>query len=37
MSEMKKKLSSTAYGEIKGEEYVPFIPTSDVMPETTGY
>lgn len=37
MSETKKKLSSKAYGNIKGEEYVPFIPTSEVMPETTGY
>jgi putative OPT family oligopeptide transporter len=32
-----KKLSVTAYGGIKGEDYVPFIPTSEVMPETTGY
>jgi len=34
---MKKKLSINAYGGIKGEDYVPFIPTSEVMPETTGY
>ncbi|MBD8047836.1 OPT family oligopeptide transporter [Clostridium faecium] len=37
MSEEKKKLSHTAYGECKGEEYVPFVPTSVAMPETTGY
>ena len=34
---MKKKLSINAYGGIKGADYVPFIPTSEVMPETTGY
>lgn len=34
---MKKKLSINAYGGIKGEDYVPFIPTSEVMPEMTGY
>ncbi|MFD3155754.1 OPT family oligopeptide transporter [Haloimpatiens sp. FM7330] len=33
--EQKKKLSHTAYGGIKGEEYVPFVPTSVAMPETT--
>lgn len=33
----KKKLSSTAYSGCKGEDYIPFVPTSDVMPETTGY
>jgi len=37
MSEIKKKLSSDAYGGIKGDEYVPFVSTSEVMPETTGY
>ena len=38
MSEIiNKKLSSNAYGGIKGEEYIPFVPTSEVMPETTGY
>jgi len=37
MSEMKKRLSINAYGGIKGEDYVPFIPTSEVMPEMTGY
>ena len=35
--ENKKRLSVTAYGGIKGEDYVPFIPTTQVMPETTGY
>jgi putative OPT family oligopeptide transporter len=33
--EKNKKLSSTAYGGIKGEDYLPFIPTSQAMPETT--
>lgn len=33
----KKKLASTAYGGCKGEEYIPFVPTSEVLPETTGY
>lgn len=37
MSEINKKLSSNAYGGIKGEDYIPFVPTSEVMPETTGY
>ncbi|WP_102398968.1 OPT family oligopeptide transporter [Haloimpatiens massiliensis] len=33
--EQKRKLSHTAYGGIKGEDYVPFVPTSEAMPETT--
>lgn len=37
MESERKKLSPTAYGGCKGEDYVPFVPTSDVMPETTGY
>ncbi|GAA0069664.1 oligopeptide transporter, OPT family [Clostridium sardiniense] len=37
MAQEKKKLSSTAYGGCTGDEYIPFVPTSDVMPETTGY
>jgi len=37
MSQEKRKLSQSAYGGCKGEEYVPFIPTSMAMPETTGY
>jgi len=32
-----KKLSVTAYGGIKGEDYIPFIPATEVMPEITGY
>ncbi len=32
-----EKLSSSAYGGIKGDDYIPFVPTSEVMPETTGY
>jgi putative OPT family oligopeptide transporter len=30
-----KKLSHTAYGGINGADYLPFIPTSQAMPETT--
>jgi len=37
MSDERKKLSHTAYGDCKGENYVPFVPTSLAMPETTGY
>jgi len=37
MNQEKRKLSQSAYGGCKGEEYVPFIPTSMAMPETTGY
>ena len=37
MSETNKKLSINAYGGIPGEEYIPFVPTSKVMPETTSY
>lgn len=32
-----KKLSKEAYGGIRGEDYIPFIPTTEAMPETTGY
>lgn len=34
MSE-KKGLSHTAYGGIHGDDYVPYIPASEVMPEST--
>ena len=37
MSKERKKLSTTAYGDCRGEDYVPFVPTSMAMPETTGY
>ncbi|WP_300367385.1 OPT family oligopeptide transporter [Brachyspira sp.] len=40
MSDLNKnsrKLSKDAYGGIKGEDYVPFIPATVVMPEMTGY
>lgn len=37
MIENKKKLSATAYGGISGADYIPFIPTTEVMPETTVY
>lgn len=33
--EKNKKLSSTAYGGIKGEDYLPFVPASQAMPEIT--
>lgn len=31
----KKGLSHTAYGGIKGEDYVPYVPTSQALPELT--
>jgi putative OPT family oligopeptide transporter len=31
----KKGLSHTAYGGIKGEEYIPYVPTSQALPELT--
>ena len=34
MSE-KKGLDHTAYGGIKGEDYIPFIPANEAMPEIT--
>lgn len=37
MSKDIKKLSKEAYGGIKGEEYIPFIPANEVMPEATSY
>ncbi len=33
----RKKLSHSAYGGTKGEEYIPFIPTSQAMPELSIY
>ena len=33
----KHELSKYAYGGCSGSEYVPYIPTTDVMPELTGY
>ncbi len=30
-------LSSQAYGGVAGNDYVPYIPTTEVMPELTGY
>lgn len=32
----KKGLSHTAYGGIKGEDYVPYVSTSEALPELTG-
>lgn len=37
IKEEARKLSKNAYGGIKGEDYVPFIPAATVMPEMTGY
>ena len=37
IKEEARKLSKNAYGGIKGEDYVPFIPATTVMPEMTGY
>ena len=37
MSDLNKearKLSKDAYGGIKGEDYIPFIPSTVVMPES---
>ncbi|MGH4137649.1 OPT family oligopeptide transporter [Clostridium sp.] len=35
MMDKSKKLSHTAYGGIKGEDYLPFVPASQAMPEMT--
>ncbi len=32
-----KRLSHTAYGGIKGDDYMPFIPTTTAMPESSVY
>ncbi len=32
-----KRLPKQAYGGVKGEEYTPFVPTTEAMPEATGY
>jgi putative OPT family oligopeptide transporter len=32
-----RKLSKNAYGGCEGEAYVPYIPTTEAMPELTGY
>lgn len=32
-----KRLSRSAYGGVKGEDYVPYVPTTEVVPEATGY
>ncbi len=37
MANESKRLSKQAYGGVKGEDYIPFIPTTEVMPEATGY
>ncbi|KYH33276.1 OPT oligopeptide transporter protein [Clostridium tepidiprofundi DSM 19306] len=33
--EQKRKLSHNAYGGCHGDDYVPFVPTNEAMPETT--
>ncbi len=37
MSNASRKLSKQAYGGVKGEDYIPFVATTEVMPEATGY
>jgi len=37
MSDDSKNLSKDAYGGVSGEDYLPFIPSSEVMPEATSY
>lgn len=37
MANNSKKLSKQAYGGVRGEDYIPFVPTTEVMPEATGY
>jgi len=32
-----KKLSHNAYGGVHGDDYVPFVPTTVAMPESSGY
>ena len=32
-----KGLSKQAYGGCRGDDYVPYVPTTEVMPELTGY
>lgn len=37
MSDASKRLSRTAYGGVKGEDYIPYVSTTEVVPEATGY
>lgn len=37
MEKKAKGLSSSAYGGCDGDSYVPYVPTTEVMPELTGY
>ncbi|WMM26344.1 oligopeptide transporter, OPT family [Tissierella sp. MB52-C2] len=37
MANDSKKLSKQAYGGVEGEDYIPFIPTTEIIPEATGY
>ena len=37
MSNASRKLSKQAYGGVKGEDYIPFVAKTEVMPEATGY
>lgn len=37
MAHESKGLSKLAYSGCRGDEYVPYVPTTEVMPELTGY
>lgn len=37
MSKASKRLSRSAYGGVRGEDYIPYVPTTEVVPEATGY
>ena len=37
MSDASKRLSRTAYGGVKGADYIPYVSTTEVVPEATGY
>jgi putative OPT family oligopeptide transporter len=37
VKERSKGLSKQAYGGCAGDDYVPYVPTTEVMPELTGY
>lgn len=37
MAHESKGLSKLAYSGCRGDDYVPYVPTTEVMPELTGY
>ena len=37
MAQVSKGLSKQAYSGCRGDDYVPYVPTTEVMPELTGY